>query len=135
MSRGMTKKACLAFEKLAIEEISKILGDPETYLDDHLEWNFPFGDTGTVSLHLFCDSKEKGNVYRSSWIAGRLNDRQRLVGEDGYTKSRNEIEGGWPFPFTYPSGKYNLHPGDKDDIKTMRKDLIAYLSSIVPQKD
>lgn len=133
MTRGMTKPVCLQFENLAIAEITKVLGEPiDTYNDGGscLQWSMPYGETGIVKLALHCDSKEVGNVYRASWLHSRLDDRQRHVGEDGYTKPISEIEGGWPFPFTYPSGKYNLHPGYTNTLEQMHMELATLLYCI-----
>lgn len=131
--RGMTKVKCLEFEKLAINELTKVLGKPHDEYEDgsSLEWIMPHGATGHVRFRLICDSKEVGNVYRSSWLACRISD-PRFVKEDGYTKNQSDIEGGWPYPFTYPSGKYNLHPGDHDSKESMKSQLAQYLYSIAP---
>lgn len=132
--RGMTKSQCLKIENLVAGEISKVLGPPKDEYQDggsSLVWSMPYGETGTVRLHLICDSHEVGNVYRNTWLACRLDDRARHVGEDGYTKPKTEIEGGWPYPFTYPSGKCNLHFDlDANDTKRHIKDLAAHLYSI-----
>lgn len=129
--RGMTKAECLTFEKLATAELTKVLGEPNDFFGDKscLEWFLPHGRTGKVRIHLICDSVHKGNMYRSSWIASRITD-ERLIDSNGYTKNQSDIEGGWPFPFTYPSGKCNLHP-DKDDKKEkMYAEIAHYLYMI-----
>ena len=139
MARGMTKATCVAFEKLAKTEISKVLGEPTDFHGTGaLTWSFPYGETGTVEMVLWCDSQSEGHVYRSSWLHTRLRDPNH-VGADGYTKRRDQIEGGWPYQFTYPSGKNNHHPGHKDDLATMRRELAGFLYSLAksgsPEKE
>lgn len=131
MPRGMTKAQCRMFERMAETEITKTLGPGAPYLDTGLEWQFPYGETGTVTIHLFRDSMDRGNVYRASWLACRWDDPNR-VGPDGYTLPRNQVPGGWPSGYTYPSGKNNHHPGRDDDEQTMRRQLALFLYGLAP---
>lgn len=130
--RGMTKPVCIKIENMIKTELTKVLGEPKLWLINDFEWVMPYGETGTITFHLICDSAEIGHSYRSSWLAGCLDDRSKHVDADGYTKPRDQIEGGWPFPFTYPSGKYNLH-FDNNDMAANRRDLATYLYAISPQ--
>lgn len=126
---GMTKKTARRFEKLAESLITPVLGAGADYLETALAWSMPYGDRGVVTLHLFRDSFDKGRVYRSSWLACRW-DWPGMVGPDRYTLPRDEVPGGWPYPFTYPSGKANYHPFDECDPETWRRELATHLCQI-----
>jgi len=109
----MTKAECLQFERLAVKELTRVLGEP---VDDHgtLKWSFAYGDGGTVSVHLIRSRSYDFTRDRSSpWIATRYNNPAHI--KDGYTRPRDEIE--WPSGwFTYPSGKANLHISKGDNF-------------------
>lgn len=102
----MTKAECLKFERLAVKELSRVLGDP---VERHglPFWSFPYGDGGTVTVELIRSRSYTFTRDRSSpWLACRYDNPAHI--KDGYTRPRGEID--WPSGwFTYPSGKANLH--------------------------
>jgi hypothetical protein len=121
---GMTKANCKAFETLCETEISKVCGPAKEWNGNGLEWSFQYGETGTVTIHLIRDSFDQGRVYRASFLACRHHDDSYYEG--GYMKRGLSL----PHPFTTPSGKCNLHPGDNDSLAQMRRDLAHHLYSI-----
>lgn len=130
--RGMTKAQCLQFEKLTKKMLCEILGDFEDVFGDgrFLKWKMAYGETGQVHIELICDSVLSDRTHRNSWIACRIKDEQRLVGEDGYKKPQNQIKGGWPWPFTYPSGKCNLTTSRYWTESDMRAELVLHFTVI-----
>ena len=112
MSR-MNKAECLRFEKLAIKELTRVLGEP---IERHglPFWSFPYGDGGTVTVELIRSRSYEFTRDRAlPWLACRYSNATHLDG--GYTKPRNEID--WPSGyFTYPSGKANLHVWKGDNF-------------------
>ncbi len=123
-----TKNHNKAFEKMAIREISKVLGEPKPWNGDNLEWEMPHG-SGRVTLHLICESKKKGSRNIGSWLACRLDNDDHL-NDKGYTLPRDQIPGGWPYAFTYPSGKCNLHILADQTEEELLRDLARHLYSI-----
>lgn len=123
---GMTKKQCQQFEKLVTEELTRVLGAGAEYLETALQWTMPHANGATVTLTLFRDSFDVGNVYRSSWLACKLNKPAEWLDSDGYTKPYNELP--WPSGgFTYPSGKNNLHVSGSGDLAQWRRELALHL--------
>ena len=123
---GMTKKQCQQFEKLVTAELTRVFGAGAEYLETALQWTMPHANGATVTLTLFRDSFDVGNVYRSSWLACKLNKPAEWLDSDGYTKPQAELP--WPSGyFTYPSGKNNLHVSDSDGLNDMRRALALHL--------
>ena len=123
---GMPKKQCQQFEKMAATELTRVLGAGTEYLDTALQWTMPHANGATVTITLFRDSFDVGNVYRASWLACKLNKPAEWLDSDGYTKPQNDLP--WPSGyFTYPSGKNNFHPVTGGDLAQWRRDLALHL--------
>lgn len=112
MSR-LTKAEYQRFERLAIKELNRVLGEPVDGIGGP-DWSFAYGDGGTVTIHLILSRSYEFTRDRSSpWLACRYDNPAHI--KDGYTRPRAEIN--WPSSaFTYPSGKANLHISKGDNF-------------------
>ncbi len=128
MSRH-TLKHNKIFDKMVINEVTKVLGPgtPDEHSGKNMNWEMPYG-TGTVTIHLIQGDRSFGSTL-GSWLACRISDPNHIK-EDGYAKAREDIPGGWPSYFTYPSGKCNLHVSPTDTEEDMKRDLAAHLLAI-----
>ena len=109
----MKKSECFAVFRMFKNEIENAIGPgtPES-IGGGFRWVFPYGDGGTVSLYLIAPSaRHDGRSYLKPWLACRYHNPAFIDG--GYTKPKNQIA--WPYPFTYPSGKHNLHVSEGDN--------------------
>lgn len=109
----MTKAECLRFERMAVKELTRVLGEP---VERHglPFWSFPYGDGGTVTIELIRSRAYDFTRDRAlPWLACRYHNPAHIEG--GYTRPRAEIN--WPSGyFTYPSGKANLHVWKGDNF-------------------
>lgn len=122
--RHPTKRQCSAYEKMVMEVLTSVLGEPKpSDRAEVKEWSMAH-DTGHVHLTFFCESAKSGRTTGSPWLAGRLDD-PKYIGEDRYT-----IPSGHPHPFSHHSGKCNLHPSNINDIALARSEFIAYMCAV-----
>lgn len=103
--RTMTKRECDQFYRMAREEITNALGagtvDPLSWT----EWQFPYGDGGTVTIHLIKHRPlEYMRGYARPWLACRYHNPELL--SHGYLKPGVRH----PWPFDRLSGKCNFLP-------------------------
>lgn len=124
--KGMSRVTARAFEAIATQILTKVLGESVPYTDDSAKWVMPYGATGRVEIILFRASHLPRGEYMAPWLACRHRDPE-LVSPDGYMKPGARH----PSPFSM-SGKCNLHPGYEGGVTRMTDEIASHMRMIAP---